>query len=113
MIEGNRPGFMLYFDALAPILNELSNEDLGELLRAVYRYALDGEARAPRGVAGFAFQMLKPRLDRDAQRYKDRSLSGQFAAYIRFAREKGLPELSFEEWVAQRAHATACDRMRP
>lgn len=67
-----RKSFLIYFDWEAP-LQELSDEELGELFRAIFIYAkygeeIDFEHRSLKLVFGF----IKSALDRDRDAYKER-----------------------------------------
>ena len=67
-----RKSFLVYFDWEAP-LQELNNEELGELFRAMFIYAkygelIDFEHRSLKLVFGF----IKSAVDRDREAYKER-----------------------------------------
>lgn len=67
-----RKSFLIYFDWEAP-LQELTNEELGELFRATFIYAkygelIDFEHRSLKLVFGF----IKSAVDRDREAYKER-----------------------------------------
>ena len=65
-------GFILYYD-LREQAAELSNEELGELLRAVLDYEIDRalpEFENP--MLTMAFKFLKIQLDKNRQRYAQR-----------------------------------------
>ncbi len=67
-----RKSFLVYFDWEAP-LQELTDEELGELFRAMFIYAkygelIDFEHRSLKLVFGF----IKSAVDRDREAYKER-----------------------------------------
>ena len=49
----------------------LSDEDAGKLIKAVFRYHVDGEVPDLPPMPNFAFQVLKPVFDRFNERYED------------------------------------------
>ena len=68
----NRKGFLVYFDWETP-LQELNNEELGELFRAMFAYAkygeqLDFEHRSLKLVFGF----IKSAIERDKAAYEEK-----------------------------------------
>ena len=68
----SRKSFLVYFDWEAP-LQELNNEELGELFRAIFVYAkygelIDFEHRSLKLVFGF----IKSALDRDKTAYEEK-----------------------------------------
>ena len=68
----NRKSFLVYFDWEAP-LQELNNEELGELFRAMFIYAkygelIDFEHRSLKLVFGF----IKSAIDRDKASYEEK-----------------------------------------
>lgn len=113
-----RPGFMLYFDA-TPALDRLSDVEAGQLFKALLHYAQFGEVPVLDGLAGFAFDLLRPRLDRDRQSYEDRCKKNRYTAYAREVKRRGEEPADFETWrlsetgdVASR-DVTKCDQLNP
>lgn len=96
--EKERPGVMLYFDSIRPALNRLSNEQCGALLRAILDYAEYGEAADLDAMAGMAFDMLRPKIDRDAERYEETRASRQYAVYCREVKKRGEQPVGPAEW---------------
>lgn len=92
-----RPGFMFYFDT-TPALDRLSDVEAGQLFRALLHYAQFGELPTLDGLAGFAFDLLRPRLDRDRQSYEDRCEKNRYTAYAREAKRRGEEPVDFETW---------------
>lgn len=71
-MKTNRKSFLIYFDWEAP-LQELNNEELGELFRAIFIYAKYGkeiefEHRSLKLVFGF----IKSALERDRASYEEK-----------------------------------------
>ena len=65
------PGVMLYFDRLS-FLDRLDDAQTGRLFRAVIRYARDGEEPMIEDVMfGMAWDILRPMVDYDAQKYAE------------------------------------------
>lgn len=93
-----RPGVMLYFDTLCPALARLTNEQRGELLQGIVEYAQTGAIPDLDGMTGMAFDLLRPGIDRDAERYEDIREKRRYATYCREAERRGETPTSFEEW---------------
>ena len=78
------PGVMLYFDRLS-FLDRLDDAQTGRLCRAVIRYARDGEEPEIDDVMfGMAWDVLRPMLDYDAQRYAEVSEKRRLSALRRW-----------------------------
>ena len=93
-----RPGVMLYFDALRPAISRMDDAQCGALLRAILDYAQFGETPELDALTGMAFDMLVPKIDRDSERYKEGREQRQYAAYVREKKKTGEPCLSITEW---------------
>lgn len=65
-----RPGVMIYFD-VAHSLSRLSNEDVGILFKAIMAYGEFGSIPEFDGMLAMAWDFIRPRLDRDAQKYEE------------------------------------------
>ena len=94
----NKPGLMLYFDAL-PALEILSDEEAGRLFRALLAYGRYGELRELSGPEAVAFQMLRGRIDRDEAAYREKCRKTAYAAYVRESRRSGSFPLEYEAWT--------------
>ena len=78
------PGVMLYFDRLS-FLDRLDDAQTGRLLRAVIRYARDGEtAEIDDPMVGVAWDVLRPMVDYDVQRYAEVSEKRRLSALRRW-----------------------------
>ena len=94
-----RPGIMLYFDLL-PTVEELTDDEAGQLLRAMLNYGANG------ALPEFADRTMKviwkgiqPRLDHDAQRYQKVVLPRRkYATYCREEKKAGRTPKKFDEW---------------
>jgi hypothetical protein len=100
--EKQKPGVLLYFADLRPMLNRLSDDELGVLFRAVIDFSEFGlEPSELPGMSAFAFDILRPCLERDAQRYRKTVAQRKYAAFCRErmrqgVERNGLP--TFSEW---------------
>lgn len=109
-----RPGVLIYFD-IRPALKMLSLEEKGQLFDAIMDYSELGDVPELEGMLGMAWTFIQPKLDRDGETYKKNGLRKRYSAYIRWARDKGNPELSFEDWLtelATKGDADACEYMQ-
>ena len=98
-----RRGVMLYFDSLRPAISRMSDEQAGTLLRAILDYAQYGETTDLDAMEGMAFDMLRPVLDRDAERYEETREQRQYAAYSRELKRRDEQPLPIAEWRETRA----------
>lgn len=70
-----RPGFMLYFADLEAVRKHLAAEQLGRLFGALIDYAkseIEPEFKEDH-LLSFAFDTMRPKLDRDSQEYERKS----------------------------------------
>lgn len=93
-----RPGVMLYFDSVRPALNRLDDTQCGQLFRAVVDYAQYGVFPELDTLVGMAFDLLVPKIDRDAEKYEESREQRQYAVYCREKQKAGEPCLKFAEW---------------
>ena len=103
--QKERPGVMLYFDAVRPVINRLDTAQCGVLLRAVVDYAQYGVVPELEPMTGMAFDMLVPKIDRDAERYEEGREQRQYAAYVREKKRSGEQAMSIAEWRLARLRA--------
>lgn len=96
-----RPGFMVYFSDVEPILHRFSDKELGEFFRALVCYAKNGEVRPVEGMVSLAFDMVRPKLDRDLEAYRSKCERNRYAAFSREEKRRGNEVPTFEEWRAQ------------
>ena len=102
----DRPGVMLYFDALRPALKRLDDAQCGRLLRAVMDYAEHGVLPELDAMTGLAFDLLVPKIDRDAEQYAESCEQRQYAAYSREAKRRGEQPIGMPEWKLRRVSET-------
>ena len=103
MADGRaRPGVMVYFDAVRPALSRLDNEQCGSLFRAILDYAEYGAVSDLEPMTGMVFDLLRPKIDRDAEKYEESREQRQHAVYVREARRRGEEPLTLSEWRTNR-----------
>ena len=114
--QAQRPGVMLYFD-LWPSLKRLDLEEKGRLLEAVLEYA-QWSVQPDFGedlLLALVWDFVRPRIDRDGERYEDIVQKRRHAVYIREEKKKGREPLDYEEWLErERAgdQTVSCDIKR-
>lgn len=98
-MEKERPGTMIYHDIL-PAVESLSREAAGELFVAILRYGKYGEIPDFSQSEGLnvAWNFVRPRIDRDKDRYAERILRNTYGLYKRESNRRGEEPLSFESW---------------
>jgi len=67
---GTQPGVMLYFD-IRPCLARLTMDQQGQLFNAILNYGEFGVEPDFEYMLGIAWDFIKPRLDRDRERYEE------------------------------------------
>lgn len=102
-----RPGFMLYFDT-APAFERLSDEDAGRLIKAALAYASTGELVPLDGTLALLFELIRPRLDRDAEKYEQTVQKRKYGGYKKTCLDRNETPLEYEIWLE---HAQACTSM--
>ncbi len=107
-----RPGIMVYFDDWAPLL-KLEDSSLASLLRAAIRYGKTGEMADFEGINAIFWEMIVPKIDRDAERYEARKVSGGYAVYCREAKRRGEEPLPYEAWYEHRSISNDNDSNQP
>lgn len=97
----NRPGVMLYFEDFKPIIDYLNDEQLGTLLRAILSYAENGEwlGEDCDGNVRFVLNTLRPKIDRDGERYERSVLQRRYAVYSREQQRSGKEPMDFNSWI--------------
>ena len=102
----NRPGIMFYFEMAEP-LEKLNYTEKGKLLEAMLLYGKEGAEPKFEGKLALAWSFLKPAIDKDAEAYLLAKLQRSYANYCRSRKVRGLPAVSFEEWVRSETDAAA------
>lgn len=113
-----RPGIMIYFDMQKP-LSWLADAEKGRLFDAILQYGQTGEEPEFEGMLAMAWSFIQPKLDKDQTEYDKTVLKRQYATWCRKMKQRGLPDLPFDEWVLlsdeQRehmiSHDTTCNHM--
>ena len=103
MADGKaRPGVMIYFESVRPALSRLDNEQCGALFRAIIDYAEYGAVPDLEPMTGMVFDLLRPKIDRDAEKYEESREQRQHAVYVREAKRRGEEPLTLSEWRTNR-----------
>ena len=97
-MNSGKPGTMFYFDIL-PALEKLSVEKVGTLFLASMRYAQTGEVPSFDDIVlDFAWELIKPGIDRDSRRYEDKRARGDWLTYCRRCKQEVVEPMDFETW---------------
>ena len=67
-MNAKKKGFVVYKD-IQPVLERLSDEEAGKLIKGMVSYAADGKVPKFDGVLEFVFIPIKQQMDRDAEKY--------------------------------------------
>ena len=78
-----QPGIMLYFD-IRPCLARLTMDQQGQLFNAILNYGELGIEPDFDYMLGIAWDFIKPRLERDKERYEEIILKRSQAAHARW-----------------------------
>lgn len=89
---------MIYFESVRPALSRLDNEQCGALFRAIIDYAEYGAVPDLEPMTGMVFDLLRPKIDRDAEKYEESREQRQHAVYVREAKRRGEQPLTLPEW---------------
>ncbi len=111
--QKERPGVMLYFDAVRPAISRLDETQCAALLRSLMDYAQYGVIPELDPMTGLAFDMLVPKIDRDAERYEESREQRQYAVYAREKKKTGESCLSFADWRLMRAGQSDHENIGP
>lgn len=107
-----RPGFMIYFD-IAPALFKLTDDEAGKLFKAIMDYATSGTVHDLGGICEFAFDVIRPRIDRDRAAYEEKCRKNSYTAYVREAKRKGNSFLSYDEWLTHETNVHEREQSLP
>ena len=108
--KSEKPGVLLYFSDIRPAIQRLSLKDRGALLTAIIDFAELGIEPELRGMTGLCFDMLRPKIERDGERYKQAVEQRRYAVFCREAKKTGASPPAFEEWMNQNRETSADDR---
>lgn len=93
----SKPGVMFYFD-VRPCIKRLNLNEKGQLFEAILDYAESGIEPELDGALGIAWDFIQPRLDQDTERYGNKVLQKQYAAFVRELKKRGSVVISFDKW---------------
>lgn len=104
-----KPGVMLYFD-LRPCLKRLGREQKGQLFEAILEYGEFGAVPNFDDDIGLAvaWDLIRPMIDRDNERYLAQVQKKQYAVYTRECKKNGIDVPDFETWRLM----SSCDNER-
>ena len=89
---------MFYFD-MVPALEKVSAEMVGSLFLAAMKYAQTGEFPVFDDVVlDFAWELIKPSIDRDSERYTEKKARGEWLTYCRKCKQDDINPIDFETW---------------
>ena len=97
-----RPGVMFYFDSIGPALARFSDAQLGALIRGIVEYAQTGALPELDGMEGLAFDMMRPKIDKDGDSYVKSCIHTAYMNACKKWKEQGIKpisESSFSEQV--------------
>ena len=66
----DKKSFVMY-ESWGTAIEKMSNEQAGELIKAIYAYQKDPDAAPKDPALSFVFELIKQQLDADSQRYKE------------------------------------------
>ena len=105
-----QPGVMLYFE-IRPCLERLTMDEQGQLFNAILAYGEDGIEPNFDYMLGIAWDFIKPRLDRDRERYAEISQKRAEAAQARW--EAYYANADCEEQTLPTTSTTAAPTVTP
>lgn len=92
------PGVMIYFNTINAFLPRMTSEEAGDLFKAIINYAQTGEVTELDGFGGAAFDLLRPVIDKDAEKYGKTIDKRRYAVYCRETERNGERPLDFNQW---------------
>lgn len=107
-----RNSFVLYCD-YAEYLDELTNEEVGQLTRAIFQYAATGEEPAFRGVLKLAWIAIRQGMDRNSDRYERRASAGRRGGRPKKEKEPQPESLPLEGKVSSEGNPRTTDEVLP
>ena len=111
MAKKNRPGFMVFHDDLQFVC-EMSDEEVGQLFKAMLRYSNGGELpQFSSTVLKMGWAMVYPMIERDKLRYQTVCDNNSYSAYCKNADARGEVRMSKEAYLA-RKHGEECVGVR-
>ena len=105
-MNDGRPGVMFYFDK-TDALEKLPHDKVGVLFLAAMRYAKTSEEpKFDDALLNFAWALIRPSIDRDAEKYEDKRLRGEWLTYCRKCKQDSTHPLDFETYRQQCVNGT-------
>lgn len=92
-----KPGVMLYFDMRAGIAT-LTQEEKGILLDAILDYGESGAEPELSDNVRIAWAFIRPRIDRDDEKYTKNVEQNRYAVYARECKKNKKLPLPIERW---------------
>ena len=108
----SKPGVVVYFD-IRPCIARLSLSEKGQLFDAILDYAENGVEPEIDGGLGVAWDFIRPRIDKDSERYARKVESNQYAVFTRELKRRGQEPVPRDVWEAmtsiERERMMSCD----
>lgn len=97
-----QPGFMIYAEDWEVYTEDYSDEELGQMLRAMLLYFSKGEETAfsDRSMRQF-FRQTTRSIDADAKHYEDKCRKNAYNRYKGLCRQMKVKALPFDRWVTE------------
>lgn len=93
-----------------PLLDELTNEEAGILIKAIYEYEFTGEcSQISDRVVRMVFNQLKDKLDKNREKYVDKCKKRADAAKSRYMQNEQLHANASKCMQKEQVHANATD----
>ncbi len=94
-----QPGFMIYADDWTSYTEEYTAEEVGQIVKALLSYFLNGEHTefTDRGMRQFYRQAVKG-IDLDKIRYEDKCLKNAHNRYKQESKKREEKPLDFDDW---------------
>lgn len=96
-----RPGVVFYFDAIGPALARFTNAQLGALVRGIIEYAQTGALPELDGMEGLAFDMMRPKIDKDGEAYIKNCVHTSYMNKCKRWKEQGVKPISESSFTEQ------------
>lgn len=96
-----KPGVLMYWETF-DALEKLVDGKAKKMLRAIRLYAQYGENPdfSDDPALDMAWTFMRPKLDRDSERYKENGHKRRYATYCREQKRNGKEPVEFDEWLS-------------
>jgi len=102
-VEKKQPGVMLYFDNFR-VLEMLSDMEAGIMFKAIMNYAEKGvEPEFEERGLNLIWYMIRPRIDYDANAYREKCESNAYSVHCREAKKRGEAPMEKSRFLAERS----------